>query len=240
MTDHLLKATNVAKSYHDGERELKVLRKASFHVARGEIVAIVGMSGSGKSTLMHLLGGLDVVDAGEIVVDGEAISGLPQGALDKFRNSKIGFVFQFHHLLPEFNALENIMMPALIMGRPRSEIEPRAQAALASLGLSDRATHRPSRLSGGEQQRIALARALINKPALLLADEPTGNLDLATGEAVIKMMWDTVKEGDRGLVIVTHELSIARRAHRILHLMHGELNEVASEELEGKLTAATR
>ncbi|HOE95599.1 MAG TPA: ABC transporter ATP-binding protein [Candidatus Sumerlaeota bacterium] len=231
----LLTARDIYKSYHDGERELRVLRGASLSVARGEAVAVVGMSGAGKSTLLHLLGGLDVPDRGEIAVDGETISGRSLTFLHEFRNRKIGYVFQFHHLLPEFTALENVMMPALIAGGQRKTVAGEARQMLERLGLADRERHRPSKLSGGEQQRIALARALMNQPALLLADEPTGNLDLHTGDVVINLMWEmTVKQG-RGLVIVTHEPLIAARADRVLRLHEGTLLEVARNEIEAQM-----
>jgi lipoprotein-releasing system ATP-binding protein len=228
----LLRAEKLHKSYHDGTRELKVLQGVDLTVARGEAVAVVGMSGSGKSTLLHLLGGLDVPDKGELHFDGRPLTGQPISKLHDFRNRSIGFVFQFHHLLPEFSALENICIPAMMAGRPRREIEPQAQATLERLGLGDRAHHRPSKLSGGEQQRVALARALVNQPALLLADEPTGNLDIHTGETVIKMMWEMTVAQDRGVVIVTHEPLIAARADRILRLFEGKLIPVAHADLE--------
>jgi lipoprotein-releasing system ATP-binding protein len=226
----LLEARDLAKSYHDGERELKVLQGASLAVNRGQAVAVVGMSGSGKSTLMHLLGGLDVPDAGEVVFDGESLRGRPLSRLHEYRGRHVGFVFQFHHLLPEFTALENVMIPAMILGRPRPEIRKQAMATLERLGLADRAGHRPSKLSGGEQQRVALARALINQPSLLLADEPTGNLDLRTGEGVIELMWEMTARAGRGLVIVTHEPMIARKADRILLLRAGRLFPISHDD----------
>ncbi|MCL5270662.1 MAG: ABC transporter ATP-binding protein [bacterium] len=228
----LLRAERLYKSYHDGTRELKVLQGASLTVARGEAVAVVGMSGAGKSTLLHLLGGLDTPDAGELLFEGKSITSQPLSRLHDFRNHAIGFVFQFHHLLPEFSAVENIIIPAMMSGRRRREIEPEALTTLERLGLADRARHRPSKLSGGEQQRVALARALVNQPALLLADEPTGNLDIHTGEAVIQLMWEMTVRQNRGLVIVTHEPLIAARADRILRLFEGRLIPLAHEDLE--------
>ncbi len=233
--NELLKAHRLFKSYHDGERELCVLRGADLVVRRGEAVAVVGMSGAGKSTLLHLLGGLDVPDKGDITVEGEKITGRSLTELHAFRNRKIGYVFQFHHLLPEFSALENVMMPALIAGRPRGEVQEEARQSLERLGLASRARHRPSKLSGGEQQRVALARALMNRPALLLADEPTGNLDLRTGERVIELLWELTVEQDRGLVIVTHEPLIAARAKRVLRLFDGKLLEVDHADLEAQM-----
>ena len=234
MTE-LLRANDISKSYHDGERELKVLRSASLTVNRGETVAVVGMSGSGKSTLLHLLGGLDVPDKGEIYFEGNRLGARHISMLDDFRNRSIGYVFQFHHLLPEFTALENVIMPALIAGAKAEAVKQEAAAMLERLGLADRMRHRPSKLSGGEQQRVALARALINKPALLLADEPTGNLDVHTGEKVIEMMWEMTARQGRGLVIVTHEPSIAMRADHILHLFDGHLQPIAPGELPSKM-----
>ena len=227
----LLVAEDLHKSYHDGQRELQVLRGASLRVPRGHSVAVIGMSGSGKSTLLHLLGGLDRPDVGRILFDGEAITGQPISRLNEFRNQSIGFVFQFHHLLPEFSALENVMIPAMMAGRPRHQVRLQAQALLGRLGLADRQRHRPSKLSGGEQQRVALARALINEPALLLADEPTGNLDLHTGESVIELLWETTVAADRGLVVVSHEPGIAAKADSVYQLVEGRLARVEREKL---------
>jgi lipoprotein-releasing system ATP-binding protein len=226
-TEALLQARDLHKSYHDGERELKVLRGATLSVTRGRAVAVVGMSGSGKSTLLHLLGGLDRPDKGELFFEGEAIHTQPLSRLHEYRNRSIGFVFQFHHLLPEFNALENVMIPAMMQARPRGEIQKAATDTLEKLGLGERVRHRPSKLSGGEQQRVALARALINQPALLLADEPTGNLDVHTGEGVIRLMWEMTVGAGRGLVIVTHEPLIAQRADSILLLREGRLQPIS-------------
>ena len=231
----LLRAENLHKSYHDGERELRVLMGADLTVHRGEAVAVIGMSGSGKSTLLHLLGGLDRPDKGALAFEGESLLAGPASRLDHFRNRQVGYVFQFHHLLPEFTALENVMMPALIAGEKRSATESRALELLTRLGLADRLKHRPSRLSGGEQQRVALARALVNEPSLLLADEPTGNLDLKTGEQVIALMWELTATAGRGMIIVTHEPLIAARADRILRLHEGRLKPVKTSELEAHL-----
>ena len=227
----LLEVTNLHKSYHDGARELKVLRGVSLTVERGKAAAVVGISGSGKSTLMHLLGGLDTPDQGEILFDGAALHLASLSALDQHRNRQVGFVFQFHHLLPEFSALENIMIPGFLAGRPRAEVEAEARRLLDRLRLADRASHRPSKLSGGEQQRVALARALINSPALLLADEPTGNLDLHTGDAVIELMWEMTVAQQRALVIVSHEHTIAARADSIHRLVEGRLQPLEHRDL---------
>jgi lipoprotein-releasing system ATP-binding protein len=236
----LLEARDIYKSYHDGERALNVLRGASFKVERGKATAVVGMSGSGKSTLLHVLGGLDRPDRGELLFEGEPIHSQPLSRLHEYRNRKIGFVFQFHHLLPEFTALENIMIPAMMQGRDRGEIRRQASESLARLGLAERERHRPSKLSGGEQQRVALARALINQPALLLADEPTGNLDVHTGEGVIRMMWDMTVKAGRGLVIVTHEPLIAQRADSILLLRDGKLDPISHADYQREILAARK
>ena len=235
MTEPLLVVRDVYKSYHDGERELQVLRGAELAVAPGEAVAVVGMSGSGKSTLLHQLGGLDLPDRGSIQIAGQELGELSASERSRLRNSTLGFVFQFHHLLPEFSALENVCIPAMLAGKSMRESKPGAQALLEELGLGERLTHRPSRLSGGEQQRVALARALINGPGVLLADEPTGNLDKETGEAVIEMMWRLTVERNKGLVIVTHEPSIALRAGRILQLREGKLHPLDHHKLEEQL-----
>jgi lipoprotein-releasing system ATP-binding protein len=227
----LLQVTNLQKSYHDGTRELKVLRGVSLTVERGKAVAVVGISGSGKSTLLHLLGGLDTPDQGWIAFDGQALNTKSSVQLDEHRNRHVGFVFQFHHLLPEFSALENVMIPGLMAGRSSAAVEKEARGLLERLGLADRVSHRPAKLSGGEQQRVALARALINQPALLLADEPTGNLDLHTGEAVIKLMWEMTVAQQRALVIVTHEHTIAARADSIHRLVEGRLQPLAHQDL---------
>lgn len=235
MTEPLLVVQDIYKSYHDGERELAVLRGTGLSVAPGEAVAVVGMSGSGKSTLLHQLGGLDLPDKGSIRIAGQELVGLSASERAGLRNRTLGFVFQFHHLLPEFSALENVCIPAMLAGRSQREVEPEAKALLDELGLGERLTHRPSRLSGGEQQRVALARALINEPAVLLADEPTGNLDKETGETVIEMMWRLTVGRDKGLVIVTHEPAIALRAGRILHLKEGKLHPLDHHKLEEQL-----
>lgn len=233
----LLQARDIHKSYHDGERELRVLRGVDLRVARGKAVAVVGMSGSGKSTLLHVLGGLDRPDKGELFFEGEPLHNRPLSRLHEYRNRRIGFVFQFHHLLPEFTALENVMIPAMIQGRPRAEVRKEALSLLERLGLADRVRHRPSKLSGGEQQRVALARALINQPALLLADEPTGNLDVHTGEGVIRMMWEMTAGAGRSLVIVTHEPLIAQRADEILLLRDGRLDPISHADYARQIAA---
>lgn len=231
MSD-LLTIEKLSKSYHDGQRELVVLKGVDLTVKKGEAIAIVGMSGAGKSTLLHLLGGLDRPDAGSLIFEGRKLNGASRVEMDRYRNRSIGFVFQFHHLLPEFTAVENVMMPALVARRQKSEAREAATKLLDQVGLKERLTHRPSKLSGGEQQRVALARALVNDPHLLLADEPTGNLDAKTGKKIIELMWKTTVERDRSIVIVTHEPTIAQRADRIFHLGGGQLKQVPREELK--------
>ncbi|MBX7246000.1 MAG: ABC transporter ATP-binding protein [Candidatus Sumerlaeaceae bacterium] len=219
----LLKAEGLSKDYHDGTRLLRVLRDAEIEVRRGEIISIVGASGAGKSTLLHLLGALDRPSAGKITINGTDLSAMSDQQLAVFRCRSVGFIFQFHHLLAEFSALENVCVPGLILGRGFHEIHPEAEALLRSVGLEERLTHRPSKMSGGEQQRVALARAMVNNPDLILADEPTGNLDTETAEVVIKLLWGHTREKNKSLVIVTHEPDIAKRADRCLRLRDGRL-----------------
>jgi lipoprotein-releasing system ATP-binding protein len=219
----ILRAENLHKYYRDGERLLKVLRGASLEVYPGEIISIIGASGSGKSTLLHLLGALDRATSGSIYFKGRDYSKLSNYELAELRNRSIGFIFQFHHLMTEFSALENVILPGLIAGRNRHELEKVASARLESLGLGNRLSHRPAKLSGGEQQRVALARALINDPDIVLADEPTGNLDPESAATVIELLWQNVRENHRSLVIVTHETDIAYRADRYFRLREGIL-----------------
>lgn len=219
----LLVGREIQKHYRDGERLLKVLRGASLEVYPGEIVSIVGASGSGKSTLLHLLGALDRPTAGTILFRDCDYATMSDAQLATFRNRSIGFIFQFHYLLAEFSALENVLIPGLIAGKQRAEILPLAVARLETLGLGERLHHRPSKLSGGEQQRVALARALMNDPDLILADEPTGNLDAESAAGVIELLWNHVRNTHRALVIVTHDPEIARRADRCLRLREGRI-----------------
>lgn len=223
VTNCVLVARGVEKSYHDGTRELEVLRGADLSVECGHAVSIVGASGVGKSTLLHCLGALDRVSGGSISINGQDISTMAPPELADLRSRHIGFIFQFHHLLAEFSALENVMIPGLIAKRPPEEIRERASDLLSSLGLAERLTHRPSKLSGGEQQRVALARALVNDPDLILADEPTGKLDPKTAQAVIELLWQHTSAKGKSLVIVTHEPEIARRAEQCLRMVEGKL-----------------
>jgi lipoprotein-releasing system ATP-binding protein len=218
-----LTATNINKSYHVGTERLHVLRDLDLSVERGEMVAVVGASGVGKSTLLHLLGGLDRMDSGSVCVGEYDISKLPEPDLVTFRNRHIGFVFQFHHLLPEFNALENAEMPLRIARMAPAEARTRAAAVLQRLGLGDRLTHRPSMLSGGEQQRVAVARALVSEPTVLLADEPTGDLDEQTADRLHALLREMHHERQLSSVIATHNLRLAASCDRVLRLEGGRL-----------------
>jgi len=205
-----------------------VLRDITLSIAAGERVAIVGASGAGKSTLLHVLGTLDAPSAGEISIDGQATTRMSSSQLADFRNRTIGFVFQFHHLLPDFTALENVAMPALIAGLDRAKALSRADGLLRRVGLGDRLEHRPGELSGGEQQRVALARALVMEPRLLLADEPTGNLDTKTGEEIHNLIVELNREFGMTLVVVTHNAEFARRMPRVLNMADGKFVESAN------------
>jgi lipoprotein-releasing system ATP-binding protein len=218
-----LTATTLNKSYLVGTQRLHVLRDLDLTVERGEMVAIVGASGVGKSTLLHLLGGLDRMDSGSIHVGDTDIGGLPEDELTRFRNRHVGFVFQFHHLLPEFTALENAEMPLRIARIQSVDARSRALAILERLGLLDRRTHRPTMLSGGEQQRVAVARALVTEPSVLLADEPTGNLDERTAEALHALLREMHRERHLSSVIATHNMQLARSCDRVLRLEGGHL-----------------
>ena len=224
----ILVAEGLGKSYPTAAGTLDVLRHASLTVRAGEIVAIVGESGTGKSTLLHILGALDRPTTGTVRYAGADIFAKDDEVLADFRNRSVGFVFQFHHLLPEFSALENVAMPALISGKSLAKATPRARALLESLGLGDRTDHRPAQLSGGEQQRVAVARALMNEPKLVLADEPTGNLDTRTAELLHDEVVRLAHDRTQAFVIVTHNPSLADRADRVLHLRDGRLIDEAA------------
>jgi lipoprotein-releasing system ATP-binding protein len=219
-----LSVRHLVKTYRAGREEIHVLRDLDLDVEAGEMVAVVGASGVGKSTLLHLLGGLDTADGGTLTVGDQDLGALGQDALVAFRNVHVGFVFQFHHLLPEFTALENIEMPLRIGNQPAAERQARAEALLARVGLAGRATHRPGALSGGEQQRVAVARALVGRPSLLLADEPTGNLDEATAGDLQHLLREMHAEHGLTSVIVTHNPVLAASCDRILRLEHGQLS----------------
>ena len=216
-------ATELAKSYPVAGRRLQVLRGLSLTVEQGEMVAIMGASGVGKSTLLHLLGGLDRPDAGTIRVGEHVITEMAGPDLVAFRNHRVGFVFQFHHLLPEFSAVENAEMPLRIARLPLTEARPRATQLLTRVGLVDRLDHRPGMLSGGEQQRVAVARALVNQPALLLADEPTGDLDEGTADAMHELLRDMHREFGLTAILATHNPRLAEQCDRILRLEGGTL-----------------
>jgi lipoprotein-releasing system ATP-binding protein len=218
-----VRARALSKSYRDGERRVEVLRGAEVTVEAGELVAVVGPSGSGKSTLLHLLGTLDRPDSGTIEIGGRDVSRLAGARLAAFRNRTIGFVFQFHQLLPDFDALENVMLPGRIAGRDAAGVEARARELLTEVGLAERLDHFPSQLSGGERQRVALCRALALDPPLLLADEPTGNLDPASGEHVFELLLELQRRHGTTAVVVTHNPDIAARCARILTLTDGSL-----------------
>jgi ABC-type lipoprotein export system ATPase subunit len=219
----MLAAHNLHKAYVMGGRNLEVLRGLDLTVERGEFVALRGASGAGKSTLLHLLGGLDLPNQGEILFDGINLRQLAPGALAQLRNRRVGFIFQAYHLLPELNALENVILPARIARQSLSGVEARARELLDRVGLAHRVAHRPYELSGGEQQRVAIARALVNQPDLILADEPTGNLDSHTGEEIIQLLHDLLAERQATLVIATHDAKIAARAPRVMELADGQL-----------------
>lgn len=215
----MIKVSNLHKSYED----LDVLKDVNLHIKKGEIVSIVGKSGAGKSTLLHILGTLDRHDRGELLINNVATQNLNDKELASFRNKEIGFVFQFHHLLPEFTALENVCIPAYIKKTSDAEAKKRAKELLNFLGLKNRLTHKPSQLSGGEQQRVAVARALVNQPAIVLADEPSGNLDSVTSEELHQLFFDLRKEFDQTFVIVTHNEELAAMSDRCLKMQDGTI-----------------
>ncbi|MGN6552268.1 MAG: ABC transporter ATP-binding protein [Verrucomicrobiota bacterium] len=223
MSEPLVSANAVSKTYAMGRRSLTVLRGLNFSVNRGEFVALCGASGAGKSTLLHLLGGLDTPDSGEIWFAGQNLAKFSASELARLRRSRVGFVFQSFHLMPELDALENVCLPARIARLPLAEAEARGRDLLKRVGLKDRMEHRPTELSGGERQRVALARALINNPDLVLADEPTGNLDSHTGGEIIDLLCSLVAEKQTTLVIATHDAKIAARAPKVVQLVDGQI-----------------
>jgi lipoprotein-releasing system ATP-binding protein len=220
----ILRAESIQKNYHSAEnQELRVLKGIDAQILEGEILAIIGPSGVGKSTLLHILGGLDRPTAGNIWIHSKSLLSMSESQLSIFRNKKIGFVFQFHHLLPEFTALENVAMPGFIARRNSKEVFDYSRFLLNSVGMSDRLFHKPRELSGGEQQRVAFARALVNDPVMVLADEPSGNLDFANSVALHELMWKMVRETGKSFVVVTHNQDLAGEADRIIELFDGKI-----------------
>ncbi|KAA6209376.1 lipoprotein-releasing ABC transporter ATP-binding protein LolD [Avibacterium paragallinarum] len=219
----LLSCQGLSKVYQEGENQTQVLKEVSFSMAEGELVAIVGSSGSGKSTLLHTLGGLDQPSSGEVFIKGQSLQKASANELAKLRNQHLGFVYQFHHLMADFTALENVMMPMLIGKQNRSEAQDRAEKMLGAVGLSHRIKHRPSALSGGERQRVAIARALVNNPALVLADEPTGNLDRKTTESIFELILKLNQEQKIAFLLVTHDLQLAEKLSRRMVMQDGIL-----------------
>lgn len=229
--DVVLHTEGLAKTYAEGKLRTHVFHGLDLSVSAGETVAIVGASGAGKSTLLHLLGGLDTPTEGEVFVAGQRMSALSDAARGALRNRALGFIYQFHHLLPEFTALENVMLPVLLNGTGVPDATSRAKALLEAVGLGQRLEHKPGELSGGERQRAAVARALVNRPACVLGDEPTGNLDEKTAAHVFELMLDLNRAHKTSLVMVTHDRRLARRLDRVLELHEGKLRELAPEEV---------
>ena len=223
MTSIVLKADSVSKTYQQGSFEVPVLEEINLEVQRGEQIAVVGASGTGKSTLLHLLGGLDSPTDGSVLIDGQDISKLNEIERSRLRNYKIGFVYQFHHLLPEFTALENVMMPLLVRRLPTDEVRKKASTLLDQVGLGHRAEHKPAELSGGERQRAAIARALIIDPVCLLADEPTGNVDRQNARNIRRLIMDLDRRFEVSLVVATHDIQLASSIERVLNLENGRL-----------------
>ena len=225
MNTALLSCQNVSKFYQEGTQQTEVLKQVSFSMQPSELVAIVGSSGSGKSTLLHTLGGLDQPSSGEVFIKGQSLQQMTPNALAKLRNQYLGFVYQFHHLMADFTALENVMMPMLIGQQNKTEAQDRAEQILSAVGLQHRISHRPSALSGGERQRVAIARALVNNPALVLADEPTGNLDHKTTESIFELIQQLNQEKQIAFLLVTHDLNLAEKLDRRLIMQDGVLCE---------------
>ena len=225
MNTALLSCQNITKFYQEGTQQTEVLKQVSFSMQPSELVAIVGSSGSGKSTLLHTLGGLDQPSSGEVFIKGQSLQQMTPNALAKLRNQYLGFVYQFHHLMADFTALENVMMPMLIGQQNKTEAQDRAEEILSAVGLQHRISHRPSALSGGERQRVAIARALVNNPALVLADEPTGNLDHKTTENIFELIQQLNQEKQIAFLLVTHDLNLAEKLNRRLIMQDGVLRE---------------
>jgi lipoprotein-releasing system ATP-binding protein len=234
MNEALLIGRNLCKTYNLGQRELNVLTGVDVELQPGDFLAVRGASGAGKSTLLHLLGGLDSPTEGEVHLGGRALAGLSRRALARLRNEEVGFIFQAYYLLPELDALENVCLPARMARTPAAQAEARGRELLSRVGLKDRIEHKPYELSGGEQQRVAIARAMINQPGLILADEPTGNLDSHTGADIIELLCALRQEKRTTLVIATHDAQVAARAQRILELVDGKGTENGSQSATAK------
>lgn len=221
----LLQCKDLCKTYHEGKLHTDVLRNVTFDMQPGEMMAIVGSSGSGKSTLLHLLGGLDSPTSGEVIFKGQSLNEMSSTAKAELRNRELGFIYQFHHLLPDFSALENVMMPLLIGGKKGEDAQSKAMDMLTAVGLAKRSHHRPSELSGGERQRVAIARALVNNPSLVLADEPTGNLDMRTADSIFDLLGELNVRQGTAFLVVTHDLALAKRLNRQLEMRDGQLQQ---------------
>lgn len=222
MSDIILKAEHLVKTYGSGETAVKALDDVSLEVSKGEFVAIVGQSGSGKSTLLHMLGAMDYPDSGTLTVDGEDVFSMNDDALAQYRRRKAGFVFQFFNLLPVMTAKENILIPLSLDGQKADEAY--LNEIAETMGIADRLFHYPHQLSGGQQQRVAIARAMISKPAVILADEPTGNLDSASGNEILSLLKTTIKKYDQTLILITHDMNVAEKADRIITIKDGKIN----------------
>ena len=221
----LLQCDNLCKTYQEGKLRTDVLRDVTFAMQPGEMMAIVGTSGSGKSTLLHLLGGLDSPTSGEVIFKGQSLNSMSSSAKSELRNRELGFIYQFHHLLPDFTALENVAMPLLIGKKKSAEVQERAMAMLEAVGLQHRSHHRPSELSGGERQRVAIARALVNNPSLVLVDEPTGNLDQRNADSIFELLGELNVRQGTAFLVVTHALELANRLTRQLEMRDGRLQQ---------------